>query len=656
MANYSTEDEIKEKAEDEETETKPSADDESEVLTDDEQAAILLQVENEFQLGWEHTQSKRTEHLRRLKLFNNQKRDPSKVGDPLLFTVFQTVLANLYEDKLSASFMGREEGDDEVAENLEGNAQYDHSLMEKDELDYEWDWDACFFGRGLVMLNEFDREQMCPVASIIDPMVFIRDPDASSVNGNQKGYGGLRFFGIECSLTKDEMKDHPAYFNTDKLKKGKDLKDLTGEAKQQRDEAQGRQNSSHLSENLGDNYTYNLIEWFTHWKGEKYLVTIANERKLIVRFQKVKGKFWPVIDRPLFPMAHDWDGVSIPDLIEDKQRARSVMINLGMESAKADLYPMYLFDRKRIKNPNDLNFEFNKFVPVQGEVNNAVVPIQKSMFHSQVNLILNILDVAAQKSVAAPETAQGVTPGQNRTLGETELVNQGANTRHSLAARVWGWSEKRFWKQWYFLYKTYFKSEIDKKVIRIQGPLAPTWRELTRENMILNEDPDIIIESASIAAAKRDEEFKRFSAFTQIVLQDAGTNRRYAYRKLGKIMGMKRAELTLLIPPSIDELKAEDENNQLENNEFVEVNPMDDDIIHLEYHNKCKDTPAKLAHMEAHKHMMLYKKEHPEMFPAPTAPGNFNPIATPDSAPQPGGRTLPTPVAAGPSGGSEAYG
>ncbi|SCB55045.1 hypothetical protein GA0061098_103419 [Bradyrhizobium shewense] len=43
----------------------------------------------------------RNKQLKRLKLYNNQARDESKVGAPLLFTVFQTVFAALYDDRLS---------------------------------------------------------------------------------------------------------------------------------------------------------------------------------------------------------------------------------------------------------------------------------------------------------------------------------------------------------------------------------------------------------------------------------------------------------------------------------------------------------------------------------------------------------------------------
>lgn len=599
-------------------------------LTADERKVLQRQVDLEYKLCWDFTQAKRIESLKRLKLYNNQRRDKAKVGDPLLFTVFNTVIAALYEDRLTAIFQGREEGDDETAENLTAAAEHDHSLMEKDELDYEWDWDTGFFGRGLELLNEFDRrpEMMCPVAEVIDPMTFIRDPRATSVNGNQKGYGALRFWGREIGLSKAEMETHPSYFNLGYLKKDKDTKNLTAEAREARREAQGLQQSDLKEEALDENYEYSLLEWFTHIGGKKYLTTWGNNRRLLVRYQELKTDQWPLIDRVLFPMSHDWDGVSIPDLIEDKQRARSVLINLGMESAIADLYPMYLFDKKKIKNPADLDFAFNKFIGISGPVDNAMTPIQKSVFHQQVNLILNILDVASQKAVAAPEVSQGVQPQQTRTLGESELIVAGKDVRHSLGARIFGWSDKRFWRQWYWLYKKNFKEEIDEKIIRIQGPLAPAWRTLTRENLIAHIDPDVYIESASIVAAKQREEFQKFSVFSQITIQDPRTNRPFVFRRMGKILGMKKATMTLMFPPTIDEMRAEDENQKINDNKLPKLNPLDDDIIHIEIHNKAADTAAKLAHVEAHKQMMMYKKEHPEQFPQPQPIPEFKPVAS----------------------------
>jgi hypothetical protein len=590
-------------------------------LNKDKEKIIVNQVDTEFILSWEHTQSKRTESLKRLKLFNNQKRDKAKVGDPLLFTVFQTVLAELYTDRLSSVAQGAEEGDDDAAESLTAMMEFDHGVMEKDELDYEWDWDTCFFGRGFLFLNEFDRDKNVPVSEVIDPMIMIRDPRATSMNGNQKGMGKARFWGREVGLTEGEMKNNGDYFNLDNLKKDKDDKSMSDEARSARREAQGKEDTKYKEEALDENYEYQLLEWWTHVDGKKVVITLANNRKLVVRYKELKEDKWPVIDRVLFPMAHEWDGVSIPDLIEDKQRARSVMINLGMESAKADLYPMYLFNKKKIPVEQNLDFEFNKMIPINGDTANAMTPIQKSVFHQQVNLILNILDTAAQKSVAAPEVAQGVQPGKERTLGETELVMAGKNVRHSLSAKIWGWSEKRFWQQWYWIYKRDFKDDIGKKLLRIQGPLNVAWRELTKENFITEIDPDFFIESMEQVEMERQVKFRDFSAFAQIAMQDPNTNRQYILRKLGKISRATKAELMLMFPQTIDELRAEDENKKIELGKLPKIDFYDDDIVHMEIHNKSSNNAAKIAHIEAHKVIMFIKKKRPELMPMPEEPG-----------------------------------
>jgi len=597
----------------------------------EEEASILLQQESEFQLCWEYTQDKRKVGLKRLKLYNNQRREQAKVGDPLLFSVFNTVLATLYDDILTSRFEGREEGDEETAENLTATAKYDHNIMRKNELDYDWIWDAAFFGRGLMGLFEFDRERMCPVAEVWDPMTFLRDPRATSVNGNQKGMGAARFFGREIGLSKAELESNSAYFNVDKLRKEKDGRhSLRDKAKKARRDAQGLDEIRDKEEALDENYEYQLLEWFTHIGGKKYIVTSGNGRKLLIRLQELKDDRWALIDRPIFPISHDWDGVSIPDLIEDKQRARAVMINLGMESAKADLYPMYLFNKKKIKNDKDLEFEFNKFIPVEGDVNNAVTPIQKSVFHQQVNLILNILDVAAQKAVAAPEIAQGVQPRQDRTLGETQMIAQGKDARHSLSARIFGWSEVRFWEQWYWLYKEHFTEKTDEKIIRIQGPLAPMWRPLTPENLIGKVDPDVFIESAYRAEVKKQKEYQEMSNMAQIALQYPEANHAFIMRRLAQIQGYSKMTIMMMFPQGIDELRAEDENKKINNNKLPQVSFNDDDAIHMEIHNRAADTGAKLAHMEAHKAIMFAKKARPDLIvqqPVKEAPvQNYQPI------------------------------
>lgn len=587
-------------------------------------AALIKQIESEYSYAWLAMQPKWTEWGVRLKLYNNQKRDKEAVGDPLLFTIMQTVLASLYNDQLSVEWAPRESGDEEVVEGLNALAVHDNEDMEKDIVDYAWDWDTCFFGTGLLEFCEFDRKLKVPLPENVDPMTFLRDPKAKSINGDRRGRGRVRFCGREIRLTKGEMDTAGVYFNLNGLKADKgEMKSLLDQNSELRATAQGHNVAGMLQEGLtGDNATFHLLAWYTRWNGKLVRVALANGRKTIVRYEELDEDFIPILERRLFPISHDFDGVSIPDLVEDKQRARAVAANAALKSIKSALSPVYLYDKNKIKNKNDLNFSFNKQIGVDGNPSGAVIPMNKDSVKQEVGWIMDLLDGSAQRATSTPEQQMGVG-GERRTATETNTLDRKVDVRYSLAAKIFGWSEKRFWRQWYKLYKRYFKEEIDEKVIRLTGALGAKFRPLRRENIVANTDPDAIVQSKALRDVERFNELQLFRGFLTVIAQDPSANIRYAEQKYGKLSGIPKDELERLLPLNIEEMVAEEENVALENDELVNVRADDDHEIHLQIHNRASDTPAKMAHIQAHKKAMLLRKTNPELFPS--APSGINP-------------------------------
>lgn len=589
--------------------------------------SLLKQVDAEYNLSWLHQYDKIQQQLSRLKIYNNQRKDPNTVGDPLLFTVHQTVLASLYDDTLMATWEGREEGDEETAENLTSLSKFDYEKMEKDVLDYMWDWDAGFFGRGLVLMMEFDRSKqfMCPIPEIIDPGTFLRDPKANSVNGDMRRRGAMRFGGRELWLNKADMTAKNGYFDTKYLRGDNEIKALITQAQQARDSAQNLQAlfNKDMESNLGENASIGGLQWFTRWKGKRVVVELVKDRTRIVKYTEITNQTrFPIIDRPLYPHSHDWSGTSIPDLVEDKQRQKSVAINLGMQAMKSDLYPMYIYDEDRIKNKGDLlKFGFNKFVGVSNndgkDIRGAVQPINKANPNlALANFILETLDTSAQKATATPDMQQGTLNEQRRTLGELNLVASNVGTRYSLTAKVFGWSERSFWNTWYELYKENFEGNIDEKVIRIAGSLGNKWRPLMRDNIITkNIDPDVFIESKTVAESKMVRERILFQAFGQVVFADPNANKRFYEKKLAKLNGLSKQDIVLLFPPTPDEIIAQDENDKLNTNKLVQVSPNDNHMEHLLVHESADETAAKAAHIAAHKEAIRIQKNQPELFP-----------------------------------------
>lgn len=611
--------------------------------------SLVKQIQAEYNLSYKALNSRIQVWLKRLKLLNNQKRDADAVGDNLMFTIFYSVLASLYDDELSAEFEGRNEGNEDTAESLNGMAKFDYDEMEKAIIDYDWLWDTIFFGRGLLSLYTFDRETMTPIPEILDPTTFLRDPEAHSVNGSPKLHrNAARFLGREIQLTKADMEDIPSVFDIEYLKSQKPKTSLTYQAKQARDDAHGLNSQIRYEENdLGVNKYYPVLEWFTRWKHDeltggkpkKVLVWLGNDRTKVVRFKVLEDqKLWPIIDRPFFKNSHDWDGTSLPDLVEDKQRMRAVLMNLGIKLMKSDLFGMYIFDRNKIKNKGDLNFDFNKFVGVdldRGQsLNNVVQPMPRDAVNQQYfNLIMNMLDASAQKATATPDMQQGQVTQQDRTLGELNMVNNKVATRYSLTAKVFGWSEKQFWEQWYQLYKRHFKKKIDEKVIKLEGIFGAKYVPLERDDVISKNDPNVKIVSKFLSEAQRNRSRQLFNELSQVLVQYPGTNVRYLLKKITRLHEVDKEEVDRILPPTPDERKAIEENLMLNDDKQVYVQPDDDHEQHLEEHAKAKDTTSKFAHVATHQRALELKKQNPKLFPnsqgQPDQTGQGQPGQTP---------------------------
>lgn len=617
--------------------------------------SLAKQVQAEWKLCWDHQKTKKEEDLLRLKLYNNQRRNKDAAGDTTMFTIHQTLLSSLYTDVLTSLFVGREEGDDVVAENLTRMAEYDYEGMMKDIIDYDWDWDTLFFSRGIVYLSEYVRDTenkiFLPVPEVVDPTTFLRDPRAVSIRGNTAtGKNSARFFGREIRMTKYAMEENDNFFKSTKmedLKFGSGTESLIEDAVQARTNAQGYQyDKRKTEEKLGVNAEYDVTEWHTYYKvdGEvkKVKCWLGNQRKMLLGAQVV-GKVdsqWKAIDRPLYPTSHTWDGVSIPDLTEDKQRHRAVAQNLGMKALTSDLYPNYIYDQNKIKNKNDLKFGFNKFIPVDGDPT-AILPMRKYAPNLQLfNFIYESLQLSAEKATATPDIQQGIQSSKDRPLGETNAVLNRVDTRYSLAARVFAWSERAFWQTWYSCYKDNFPKEIDTKIIRVAGAFGDTWRPLGHDNIIAKIDPDVKVESTVVSRARQLEERQSLTGFFGLVFADPTANKRYGLRRLGKLFNMKNDEMDRLLPPTIDERQAEDENELLNEGKMVRVLPEHDHNVHLEIHSKAKPGQNTTIHIETHKHALSIKKTNPELFPTAeaqadtgyTPPGSGG--ATPGAMPQ----------------------
>jgi hypothetical protein len=587
-------------------------------------AEVSKQIKDEYKVAEKFVRSWREQKRKYLKLYINQRKNPKKVGDTLMFSTHQTILAALYKDRLDAEWMWREEEDVDRTEDLNALWEFDYDEMGKPEHDYGKYWDASFFGVSLEDWSHFDRDSLTPIPDLWDPLVSLFDPKSVSINGNRLGRGGSRFVGREIVRTKQEMGEHGGYFNLDKLESDEKETAERKRTQQARDEARGLDSSF---QDVEKQKYYPLVQWFTWINSARYLVEAGNEMETIVRLVKLRTSYWPIVESRIYPDPHTLLTPGTPDFTEDKQRARAILQNYTLDAAKLDVLPMWLFDKAKIKNKQQLrDWKAGKMIEGQNLDANAIIPLTKPGIHQFSQAIMQELETNAQKALATPEIQQGILFAQKRTATEIAEASSNVDTRYSLTASLFGLSEANAAYIWLDQYKRNFKKGIDKKMARLVGAFGPKPLPITADTFNFKRDPDVKIESRVVSVAKKREQRNSLIAYAQVLLSVPGASIRAFAKDFGRTM-FRKAEVEKYLPPTIDELRAEDENEKLNDNTLkgVEIAATDDHAVHLEIHGKAADTKAKMAHIEAHKQAMMVQRNNPELFAPVLSQGQPNP-------------------------------
>ena len=578
---------------------------------------IITQIKEEIRLSRDYVKEKRVEWRSRFRLYNNQRKQKDKIGDTSIFNVMSTMLAVYYSDEMQVSFKGREIGDTTQAANIENTARFDYDEMEMDLINYQTQWDRLFFGVGVRQISEWDTYTKTPVPKSLSTLTWLPDPS---------GGMDMKFFrwsGFEVNYNRGELENNPCFFNLDLLPKQNSRAGNEKELDRQAyNEAAGLNQNNSLSTGNPDSEAYDMVDHFTILRGSdgvrrKYLITTDDAVTNIFRCEEIMPLTKREKDNPSlvpFPLTLNYYspsrenpfGTSIPDLVEDKQRAKSIFKNLRISAEKANLYPMYLYNRDKILNRRDLDFAFNKFVAVRGDVNNGVLmPFNKAP--SRLGESLNneqALDADIEVSTGSSKNSMGVLSEQQRTLGEQEITQANANLRYILGSKINSWGETRFWKLWYRQYQQNFPGTSE-KIIRIQSAMGSQFSKITRKTFITNQDPDISIKSRVEAETKRQMDRMAFTAIAPLYINDPllpASSRNFSRRFLLQLQPLPPEVIAIMVPDSPDETTAKMENELLskDNNE-PEVEMDQDHLSHIVIHSQAERTPATMAHIQAHR-------------------------------------------------------
>jgi hypothetical protein len=589
----------------------------------------LGDIATKYEDSFQFLQARKMRQANQLKLLVNLQRGDQNIASTLLLTLFNRVMAALYDDKIQVKFLPSQGITQDQLNSYNVLAQSDYLEMGKAKLDYDWIWDTLFFGRGYMETLRFNKKKKIMEPCVLNPLAFGYDPIVSEPQQ-------WRYYWKWITKTKYELDKlikggKLKISNTDEIASG--VEDKLWEYKQIVDQA--RDGVMPSSEPFSKD-VFQILEFFGYNdKGERCVKWVDKNFATLVMEEVLKldddvdelgnvGSKWPIVVKEGYRQPHSSIPFSIADLLDDKHRAKSVLLNLAFIAAKDEANPVYLYNTEKVDDVTQfLSRQVNQHIPVS-DVEMAVAPLRKAAAMSPE--LLNFITTLTQEANEPIGTGTALQPDKgsgSETATEVAIEQQLNDLAQSLLSKVLQFGESEFWSHWFHRYANNAE-ELGTKMANIVGVKGVDSTEVQLADFQTEYPPGVMVYSAKEAEYKelvlRRDLMQLYPVLAQTVEPDSlrNFNKHVLFPKLLQDPSLIEA----LFPKTMDEIKAEAENGQLQKEQMPDVADTDDHLSHIYTHLTVQPkTKAVWYHIAWHQEMLAEQKKQEQQQQAQQAQG-----------------------------------
>jgi hypothetical protein len=579
----------------------------------------LGDISTKYMDSFQFLQTRKKRQANQLKLLVNLQKGDQSIASTLLLTLFNRVMSSVYDDKLQIKFLPSQGITQDQINAYNTLAQSDYLEMDKAKLDYDWCWDTLFFGRGYMETYQFDKKRKIMNPHVINPLVFGYDPIVQEVQD-------WRYYWKWITKNKWEIERLIKSGKIDGISKTNEIAagvdPYLWEYKQIVDRARAGVMPS--PEPYG-NDVFQILEFYSYDENgkrccywvDKNFSKILMKEELKLDDDDENGSKWPIVVKESYRQPHSSIPFSIADLLDDKHRAKSVLLNLAFIAAKDQANPLYWYDPAKVQDVSQfLARQINQHIAVEGDGTQAVGPINKAAaMTADLQAFMQYLDAEAESPMGAGKPMS--TPGGStkQTATQAALDQQLNDMAQSLISKVMQFGEKEFWSHWFHRYAQHSK-ELGSKMANIVGVKGVDSKEVDLSMFKTDYPPGVLVYSAKEAEYK---ELVLRRDLMQLYPQLAQTMDPDGMRNFNKHVFFPKflqdpSLIDIMFPKTLDEIKADEENDMLKNEQMPEVLPTDDHITHIYTHSMLQPkTWALWFHLAEHEKALAEQKAQEQM-------------------------------------------
>ena len=577
-------------------------------------------IQTYYQESFEFLQARKTRQASQLVLLSNLRRGEQNIASTLMLTLFDRVMAGVYDDKIQVKFLPSQGITQDQINAYNLLAQSDYQEMDKARLDYDWCWDTLFFGRGYMETIRFDEKKKILQPHVINPLNFGYDPYFDEPQQ-------WRYYWKWLNKSKNELiklrKAGVIKVEIEKIPSGIDP--YLWDYKIKRDQA--REGIAPPIQPVG-NDAYQILEFYgyddegnktVYWT-DKNFVNILYEKKLDLQDGEEiimpDGKSvatdskWPIVVKEAFRVPHQSIPISVADLLEDKHRAKSVLLNLAYIAAKDQANPLYGYNPDKVRDVSQFfNRQINQHIPMSDE--SAAWPLNKaSTMSPELMTFINMLTQEANEPVG---TGQALEPlaSSKETATKTAIDQQLNDLAQSLQSKVMQFGESEFWSHWFHRYAKRAK-ELKEKTANIIGVKGVDSQIIDLTTFQADFPPGVMVYSAKEAEYKDLVKRRDYMQLYPNLMQslDPDGLRNFNKHVFFPLFLQDPSLIDVMFPKTIDEIKAIGENEQLKDGIMPNVLETDDHITHIYTHMMVMPkTWETWFHLDWHEKMLAEQKK-----------------------------------------------
>lgn len=572
-------------------------------------SVLLGKIQNNYLEAWQFLLSRKRRQVAQLVLLNNLQRQDQTIASTLLLTLFNRTLSSVYDDKIQVKFLPSQGILQEQLNAFNMLAESDYQEMGKAKLDYDLMWDTLFFGRGYMETYQFDKKRKIMKPHVINPLVFGYDPYMDDPQD-------WRYYWKWLTKSSYQI---DALIKAGKITGIKDASEIAGgidpylwEYKTKRDAAQ-KGVQPPIEPAAAD--VYQILEYFgydedgkkcIYWIDKYFSKVLMKEELELDDMEGEDGQTlskWPIVVKESFRVPHASIPFSVADILEDKHRAESVVLNLLFIGAKDSANPLYLYNPDQVKDISQfLSRQVNQHIPIEGDPTTAVAPLNtKNTFPTEVVNFLTALRQQANDPVGTGAAAQPESNGKG-TATEAAIDQQLNDMAQSLFSKVLQFGEQEFWSQWFHRYQKH-AAELGSKMANIVGVKGITSTEIDLSDFDTPYPPGVLVYSAKEAEYKN---LVKRRDFMQILPELQSSMPSDGFRNFEKYVFMPLmvedpSLIEVMFPKTLQEIQAEEQNTMLTEDKLPPVLDTDDHTAHIYIHYQVQPkTWATWVHIQEH--------------------------------------------------------